>query len=104
MTHHENKKHYLEAALALFELESEITGETIEAMMFTYANEVKAFDSLFEHLEGYDPKDNDLIIKLHDHLIDHLNNQAFTSVKIGLTQLDNWIEIMNELHEGYLDL
>ena len=92
------RTHYIEVALALFEQPTSITEEVIEQMMFTYANETKGtFKALFHDLDevqGYE--DHDQIIELHSELIEYLNNQAFTSVEIGLKQLSQWIDIKNE--------
>lgn len=92
-------KDYIEAALALFSLESEISEEVIENMMFTFANEQKEmFESLFLDLDEYPTYDYDinLLLKLHENLIFYLNNKSFTSIEVGIRQHKQWIELRNE--------
>lgn len=88
-------KDYMEAALALFSLESEISEEVIENMMFTFANEQKEmFNSLFLDLDEYPSHDFD--IELHRSLINWLNNMGFKSIEAGIRQHKQWIELRNE--------
>lgn len=93
-------KDYIEAALALFSLESEISEDVINEMLFHYCNQqTGVFESLFHELDELDIKDSKMVIDLHESLINWLNNMGFKSIEAGISQYKKWIELRNEDYE-----
>lgn len=95
-------KDYIEAALALFSLESEISEDIINEMLFHYCNQqTGVFESLFYGLDELDIKDSKMVIDLHESLINWLNRMSFKSIAEGLHLYKRWIELRNEDYADY---
>lgn len=96
-------ENYIEAALALFSLKSEIDEHVIESMMFAFANEQsQTFDSLFLDLDEYNIEpDTALTVMLHERLINWLNRMSFKSIADGIHLYKRWIELRNEDYAEY---